>query len=66
MLAPPEGYFLLGFKFGTDLIIKNQSLHIGCSVLNALNTQYRDYLNRLRYFSDEQGIDIRFNVRYNF
>ena len=37
-------------------------------IYNILNTRYRDYLNRFRYFSDEQGrsIAIRINVPFNF
>jgi iron complex outermembrane receptor protein len=35
------------------------------SVDNLLNTRYRDYMNRLRYFSDEQGFNLSFRLQYH-
>lgn len=65
-LAPPPGYFLLDFKFGTSFQFKKSSLNVNFLVENALNTTYRDYLNRLRYFADETGINLNISVNYNF
>jgi iron complex outermembrane receptor protein len=35
------------------------------SVENALNTSYRDYLSRFRYYADQQGINIIINYSIN-
>jgi outer membrane receptor protein involved in Fe transport len=55
--------FDAGFSIG-----KKHPVDLGFSIFNILNTSYRDYLNRFRYFSDEQGrsIAIRINVPFDF
>ncbi|WP_373519585.1 TonB-dependent receptor [Pricia sp.] len=35
-------------------------------VLNILNTNYRDYLNQMRYFADEPGRNFILNINYKF
>jgi iron complex outermembrane receptor protein len=35
-------------------------------VSNALNAAYRDYLNRFRYYADDQGRNISFKLAYSF
>jgi iron complex outermembrane receptor protein len=35
------------------------------SVDNLLNTRYRDYMNRLRYFSNEQGLNLSLRLQYH-
>ncbi len=62
----PDAYFLLGLKANTILPFGHSKLHVGLSVENLLNTTYRDYLNRLRYFADEPGINVVFNLKYSF
>ena len=66
-LLPPDSYVLFnGFlkikwktnsKNDIDLVIKGENL---------LNTNYRDYLNRLRYFADELGRNIYVNINIKF
>ncbi|MES2618449.1 MAG: TonB-dependent receptor [Bacteroidota bacterium] len=53
--APPKGYALFGLDITYELKIKNQPLRLSYSINNLLNTRYRDYMNRFRYFTDEQG-----------
>ncbi len=65
-LATPDAYFLLGLKANTTLPFAHSKLHLGVSIENLLNTTYRDYLNRLRYFADEPGINVVFNLKYAF
>lgn len=67
-LAPPAGYHLLNAKAGIDLKIKNQKMHIGISISNALNSSYRNYLNRYRYFADDTGtnVGIQLKIPVNF
>ena len=66
-IEPPNAYSLLNFDAGFS-IGKKHPVDLGFSIYNILNTSYRDYLNRFRYFSDEQGrsIAIRINVPFNF
>lgn len=62
-LPPPPGYNLLNIEFATTLQIYNKSTTFGLSVLNSLNTQYRDYMNRFRYFNDEVGRSLVLRVK---
>lgn len=61
--TPPQGYSLWNLQTGLDL---NKHFSFGLKVTNVFNTNYRDYLNRLRFFSDEMGTNIIFNVKYKF
>ena len=63
---PPEAYFLLNFKTGFDFRIRKNELKFPVAVKNILNTEYRDYLNRLRYFANDSGRDIIFRLNYSF
>lgn len=65
-LAPPESYSLLSAKTGTHIKFHNSILEISLFADNLLNTQYRDYLNRLRYFADELGFNagLRLNLKW--
>jgi iron complex outermembrane receptor protein len=36
---------------------------IGIGIRNLLNTVYRDYLNSMRYFTDEQGINASIRLK---
>lgn len=64
-IEPPKGYALVNFKAYTKLNIKTP-LTIFINVNNALNTSYRSYLNRFRYYIDEMGRNVTFGVKYNF
>lgn len=65
--TPPDGYHLMHFDSSiTFKINKNSKLNVGLQVNNLLNTEYRDYLNRLRYFADDIGRNIMLNTKFNF
>jgi len=51
----PQGYFLLGGQLSGHLTLGHTRLKLFLRGENLLNTRYRDYLNRLRYFADETG-----------
>jgi len=53
----PNAYHLLGLRFSIEKDIKNIPLKFYARIDNLLNTQYRDYLNRQRYFADALGIN---------
>jgi iron complex outermembrane receptor protein len=59
---PPAGYFLVNLNAGMNM----GKVEIGLRVTNALNTAYRDYLNRFRYYADDQGRNISLKVGYKF
>lgn len=58
---PPAAYYILGFDIGTQLTVKNQKLYLNLGATNLLNTRYREYLDRFRYYCDAQGVS--YNVR---
>jgi iron complex outermembrane receptor protein len=59
--APP-GYFLLHSYLKADKGKFGASVRI----TNMLNTRYRDYLNLMRYFADDLGINAMFALHFNF
>ncbi|MDW8205341.1 MAG: TonB-dependent receptor [Cytophagales bacterium] len=61
---PPRGYTLLNFDSGIRYEHGRQALHIGFSVHNLTNVAYRDYMNRFRYFADEQGRNFQLYLKY--
>jgi iron complex outermembrane receptor protein len=62
--APPSAYFLVGLNAGIDFMIKKtQAISIGISITNLLDTPYRDYLNRFRYFSNDMGRNVVLKIR---
>jgi iron complex outermembrane receptor protein len=63
--TPPEGYALLNIKAYTQLNFKTP-LTLFFNVNNVLDTSYRSYLNRFRYFTDEMGRNFTFGIKYNF
>ena len=60
--AAPNGYFLLDIAWR----FKHKNISGNISVNNVFNARYRDYLNEMRYFADEPGRNISFNLNYNF
>ena len=63
---PPPGYFLVGAETGMNLQLANRPVSIILSGTNLLNTAYRDYLNRFRYFADEPGRNVSLKVKLSF
>jgi iron complex outermembrane receptor protein len=65
--TPPPRYHLLAANTEASYTIKNTNdFTIGLSASNLLNTSYRDYLNRLRYFVDDMGRNISLRLIYNY
>jgi iron complex outermembrane receptor protein len=59
-LAPPPGYFLLH----GGVAIQKGKFDLSFEARNILNHSYRDYLNNMRYFADELGINLIFSLTY--
>ena len=65
-VAPPPAYWTLRAAVGANLRWGQQPIVLTLTANNLLNTAYRDYLNRYRYFADEQGSIVSLNVRLPF
>lgn len=61
-VSPPKGYTLVSLEAGTLLKIALTQVRLTLTVNNLLNTRYRDYLNRYRYFADEEGRNIALKI----
>jgi len=65
--VPPDAYQLWALGLDREIKISDKfSGQLGFRIENLLNTTYRDYLNRFRYYADEMGRDIRINFTLKF
>jgi len=65
--TPPNAYHLLNFNSNIDFKInKKSTLTLGFGITNLLNTNYRNYLNRLRYYADDVGRNFLLNLKLNY
>lgn len=58
---PPNTYFLLGMEVASTINIQKQEIRFSFSATNLLNQQYREFLNRFRYYADAAGTS--YNLR---
>ncbi|MGZ5244251.1 MAG: TonB-dependent receptor [Bacteroidia bacterium] len=65
-VAPPKDYILFSLEAGTVLYIGKQPVEINLEIENLTNNAYRDYMNRMRYFTDEMGRDISLRIKIPF
>lgn len=63
---PPPAYTLLHVQAGTTVYWGKQAFKLGVAVRNVLNTSYRDYMNRFRYYTDEMGTNVQLNITVPF
>lgn len=61
--TPPAAYSLWNIQTGINL---TKNFSAGMNITNVFNKNYKDYLNRMRFFSYEMGRNFIFNVKYNF
>lgn len=65
--SPPDAFHLLHFGANMDFALNNQSnLDVGLKITNLLDTSYRSYLNRLRYYADDLGRNITLTIKINY
>lgn len=65
--TPPSAYHLLKLDSEMKFNLKNsKALTVGLGITNLLNTEYRDYLNRQRYFTDDLGRSFTLRLKYNY
>ncbi|MDG1822420.1 MAG: TonB-dependent receptor [Flavobacteriaceae bacterium] len=62
--TPPNGYHNLGLDLNWGPYkIKESAINIGLSFDNLFNVGYRDYMNRLRFYADEAGRNVMFQIK---
>lgn len=65
--SPPPAYHLLHFTSDFQFKVSEHSLAtLGFSVFNILDTSYRDYLNRQRFYADELGRNFQIQLKINY
>ena len=65
--TPPNAYHLLNFASSIAFKAENGGNYkINLRVENLLNNLYKNYLNRLRYFTHEMGRNIILSVSYSY
>ncbi|SDS44318.1 iron complex outermembrane recepter protein [Formosa sp. Hel1_31_208] len=65
--TPPPAYHLLHFYSDVNFNISDKTtLNIALSITNLLDTNYRSYLNRLRYFADDLGRNMMIQLQLNY
>ena len=65
--SPPPSYGLVGadLRWGPYKFLSSK-VNISLSIDNLLNSSYRNYLNRLRYYADEQGRNVLLQIKFNY
>ena len=65
--TPPPTYNLIGadFRWGPYTFMSSK-VNISLSIDNVFNKSYRNYLNRLRYYADEQGRNVLLQIKFNY
>jgi len=63
-LPPPPAYTLVNIETGTMFHLFEKRIDASLGVRNLLNTTYREYMNRFRYFNDEAGRNIVLRLKY--
>ncbi|MBN8703825.1 MAG: TonB-dependent receptor [Bacteroidetes bacterium] len=64
--VPPSGYFLLGFYFSGRISMGKTYIDIGVQLQNVLDSKYRDYLDRFRYYTDAMGRNVSLKAKIPF
>lgn len=60
---PPNEYGLLSAEIGSSFAFAKQKLQLSLTANNLLNTEYRDYLDRFRYFANSQGQNFTIRIK---
>jgi iron complex outermembrane receptor protein len=45
---------------------KHSKIQVSLNINNLLNTSYRNYLNRLRFFADDLGRNFQLQIKINY
>ncbi|HEY0108891.1 MAG TPA: TonB-dependent receptor, partial [Fibrella sp.] len=64
---PPPGYNLWSASVGSTVTItEKQSVEISLTATNLFDVQYRDYLNRFRYYANDLGRNVAVRLKWAF
>jgi iron complex outermembrane receptor protein len=65
--APPPSYHMFGLVGSHQISLeRQQKLTFQLGVENILNTAYKDYMDRFRYYAHLQGRNVTLKLNYNF
>ena len=65
--SPPPAYHLMHFRSDMDFrFTEETNLNIALSINNIFDTNYRNYLNQLRYFADDLGRNVMLQLQLNY
>lgn len=62
----PNDYWLVNLSTGISLSAKGARYDFRIASENLLNTTYREYTNRFRYYADDRGRNIILSIQVNF
>ena len=65
-MEAPDAYWLLNLSAGISLQQEKRTYELRVSSENTLNTSYRDYTNRFRYYTDDIGRNFILSLRCIF
>lgn len=65
-VAPPKGYVLMDLAVLYYLNYDKGDIVFSVNAENLLNTKYRDYMNRFRYYADEMGRCVYLKIQVPF
>ena len=66
-LAPaPPGYTLVNLGFSKKIQLFQHDFSVGVQVNNLLNTEFKEYMNRFRYFTADMGRNFQLKLNYQF
>jgi iron complex outermembrane receptor protein len=66
-LAPaPPGYTLVNLGFAKKIQLFQHDFSVGVQVNNLLNTEFKEYMNRFRYFTADMGRNFQLKFNYQF
>ncbi|MCM0041301.1 MAG: TonB-dependent receptor [Algoriphagus sp.] len=66
-LAPaPPAYALLNLGYSKKLELFKNTLNLSLQVNNLVNTEFKEYMNRFRYFTADMGRNFQLKFNYQF
>jgi len=61
---PPAGYTTVDFSVGYNTVLGENNLRILGTIDNLTNTEFKDYLDRFRYFAHAPGLNVGLRINY--
>jgi iron complex outermembrane receptor protein len=63
---PPAAYHLWGMEASGTRPWGRGELRVALQAANLINSAYREYLDRFRYYAEARGLDVTLSIRYAF